>query len=114
MSTDQITPPVTIRETLRPVGVPTETLRIVVPAKPTPAAQSPFGPVRRQQQPPVRVPGPRQPSDSIPPRPAPPTSRYAPDPKQVASWWQAAEDHANNGDAYDRHAAYDAFGNGAA
>lgn len=39
----------TVRETLRSVELPT--------------AQSPFGPVRKREQPPVRIPGQRKPSD---------------------------------------------------
>jgi hypothetical protein len=78
-----------------------------------PTAVSPFGPVRKNQpKPPVAIPGQRKPSDSIPPRPKPPTSRYASDPKVVASWWDHAEAFAN-GDAWDQHHANQAFGGAA-
>lgn len=85
------TPPVTVREILRSVDVPTEPLRIT-PRTATPVAQSPFGPVRKNQQPPTpKIPGPRQPVD-VTPRPAPPRSTFtAPDCEQVASWWDHAE-----------------------
>jgi hypothetical protein len=42
------------------------------------AAQSPFGPQRKREKPPVRIPGQRKPSDVLPPRrpfPAPPIVR---------------------------------------
>jgi len=85
------------------------------PQAPT-AAQSPWGPMRKREQPPVKVPGQRQPSDSIAPRPKPPTAQFNPDTvdvaEQVASWWQHAAAFAN-GDAWDQHAAASAFGGAA-
>lgn len=83
-----------VRETLRSVELPT-------------AAQSPFGPMRKREQPPVKIPGPRL---------KPPTSQFHPDAtevaEQVASWWQHAEAFAN-GDAWDQHHAANAFGGAA-
>lgn len=82
-----------VRETLRSVELPT-------------AAQSPWGPVRKNQpKPPVAIPGQRKPSSSISPRPAPPQSRFAPKPDQVATWRSLAavvvnSDTGNKG-AYD-------------
>ena len=54
-TTDHAAPLHTVRDTLRSVELPT--------------AQSPFGPVRKREQPPVKIPGQRKPSDV---RPAPP------------------------------------------
>lgn len=54
----------------------TETSQFTTDATQAPtAAVSPFGPVRKREQPPVKIPGQRKASDTLPPRPTPPTQQ---------------------------------------